>query len=103
MTIAKCTKGGPGQPEIEFSLEEGNDKENFYLDFLLPEECFPVGYKGLGIFHLNLEDLFEEFLNTYWKHTYGEQTPRLIKMLREYADKIEKDLEVRNANKPKEI
>ena len=95
MTIARCTENSPGQPEIEFSLEEGNDNEGFYLDFLLPEECWPTDYNGLGIFHLNLEGLFKEFLNTYWKHTFGEQTPRLIKKLREYADKIEQDLEQR--------
>lgn len=101
MTLARCIKGGPGQPEIAFSLEEGNDNENFYLNFLLPEKCWPIDYEGLGIFHLNLEDLFEEFLKTYWEHTFGEQTPRLIKMLRKYADKIEQDLELRGVSQRK--
>lgn len=95
MTIARCITDEPGQPEIEFSLEEGNNNERFYLDFLLPEECWPLGYKGLGIFHVNLDALFKEFLSTYWEHTYGEQTPNLIKMLRKYADEIEQDLKQR--------
>jgi hypothetical protein len=95
MTIAKCTENGLGQPQVDFTLVEGATKHGPYIDFELPFEWLSEEYTGAGVFYFNLDDLLKEFINTYWDNSHGELTPRLIKLLREYADKIEQDLELR--------
>ena len=101
MTIAKCTENGSNPPMFDLTLVEGGDERGKihgpYIDFLI----FPKNVGGGNIptsafFYVELEDLFKEFMKTYWNNSHGELTPPVIKMLREYADKLEQDLESRN-------
>jgi hypothetical protein len=95
MTIAKCTENGLGQPRLDFDLKEGGTDYGPYIDFEFPSEYWYEEYTGVGVFYIELDALLKEFMKTYWNNSHGELTPRLIKMLREYADKLEQDLELR--------
>lgn len=106
MTTAKCTEDGANQPKFDFTLIEGlgtqdkfNPYKGPYIDFELPDGCWEGEYEGPGVFWFSLEVLLEEFLKTYWNNSHGELTPKLIKMLREYADKIEQDIACRREGK----
>jgi len=98
MAIAKCSENGIGYPSIDFRLHEGGSTEkdqDVYISFELPWDCLPDEYDGANVGYFLLEDLIKDFLLEYWDNSHGEFTPRVIKLLREYADKIERDLKLR--------
>lgn len=101
MTIARCTEGGLNPPKFDLTLVEGGSERGKihgpYIDFNLPDECWGGEYADAGVFYVELEDLLKEFIKTYWNNTHGELTPTVIKILREYADKIEQDLELKQS------
>lgn len=92
MVRAKCTEKGACQPVYDFCCTEDDAP---YIDFELPEGCWPEGYDGAGVFTVDFEDLLKDYLENYWDETHGELTPLMVNLLRKYADKIEQDLKKR--------
>ena len=60
------------------------------ISLRLPKEFVELGLPEY--LYVALPALFDDFLDEYWEYSHGEETPILIKMLRDYADKIEADL-----------
>ena len=71
----------------------GEDKKNAHapeISLRLTDELVECGLPEY--LYVELPVLLDEFLEDYWEYSHGEETPILIKMLRDYADKIEADL-----------
>lgn len=84
---------------INVSISEGHQWpcDDPKKDSYPPSICLKISdeYAKCGLpyfFFVDLSVLLDEYINDYWDTSHGEETPVVIKMLRDYADKIEADL-----------
>ncbi len=103
--IAVCTDRESNAPLIDIELKEGYDIRRKdrevpcerlpYVLVDIPEKLLPSEYQGSGYFTVDLDTLLMDYMLQYWSWSHGEHTPKVIEILREFADRIEADLQRR--------
>ena len=90
--IAKCLENGNNAPKVKLNLANGMSKdEEPYLLIELPVELFDgehEDYDGAYMFTITLRELLDEYTDNFWASDHGKGTPKVINLLREFADGI---------------
>jgi hypothetical protein len=90
----RCTETQRPLTEIRFDLFSGFDGKPA-IAFLIEEGFAIDSYLHVGngrVYHLDLKSLLEDCVSTHLEFDDGENTPAIINLLREYAAKLETDI-----------
>jgi len=84
MSEAKCTMCKAAHPNLDFYLVSNFDKPDIVFNLDWCESCeLEEGYV------ISLEDILKEFSLEHIGHDLGENSHKVTKLLRDYADKID--------------